>query len=75
MYTYDDKKKIYENLSQLIEIKKEDKNFIKTLIKLINKEENKNLIMKNEEGYYVNFTKLNDENIEELETFIKINKV
>lgn len=74
MYTYDDKKKIYENLSQLIEIKKEDKNFIKTLIKLINKEENKNLIMKNEEGYYVNFTKLNDENIEELETFIKINK-
>ena len=75
MYTYDDKKKIYENLSKLIEIKKEDKNFIKTLIKLINKEENKNLIMKNEEGYYVNFTKLNDENIEELETFIKINKV
>ena len=75
MYSYDDKKNIYEKLSHLIEVKKEDRNFIKSLIKLINKEENKNLIMKNEEGYYVNFTKLNDENIEEIETFMKINKL
>ena len=60
MYTYNEKKEIYDIVSRLIEEKSNDSFFIKELINIINEEENDYLIMKNQNGYYINFTKLND---------------
>ena len=70
-YSYNDKKEIYNKLSQIVELKKDDTQFIKRLMKLINKDENKNFIMQNENGYYVNFTKISENTITELERFLK----
>lgn len=72
MYTYKEKKEIYDLVSHLIEEKTNDSFFIKTLIDIINKEENDYLIMKNQNGYYINFTKLNDNIIKEIEEFIRL---
>lgn len=72
MYTYKEKKEIYDLVSHLIEEKTNDSFFIKTLIDIINKEENDYLIMKNQNGYYINFTKLNDNIIKEIEEFISL---
>lgn len=72
MYTYNEKKEIYDLVSHLIEEKTNDSFFIKTLIDIINKEENDYLIMKNQNGYYINFTKLNDNIIKEIEEFISL---
>ena len=72
MYTYNEKKEIYNIVSRLIEEKSNDSFFIKTLIDIINKEENDYLIMKNQNGYYINFTKLNDNIIKEIEEFISL---
>ena len=72
MYTYNEKKEIYNIVSRLIEEKSNDSFFIKELINIINEEENDYLIMKNQNGYYVNFTKLNDDIIKEIEEFISL---
>ena len=72
MYTYKEKKEIYDLVSHLIEEKTNDSFFIKTLIDIINKEENEYLIMKNQNGYYINFTKINDNIIKEIEEFISL---
>ena len=72
MYTYKEKKEIYDLVSHLIEEKTNDSFFIKTLIDIINKEKNDYLIMKNQNGYYINFTKLNDNIIKEIEEFISL---
>ena len=52
--------------------KSNDSFFIKELINIINEEENDYLIMKNQNGYYINFTKLNDNIIKEIEEFISL---
>lgn len=70
-YSYDKKKEIYNKLSQIVELKKDDLQFIKRLMKIVNKDENKNFIMQNENGYYVNFTKLTENTISELERYLK----
>lgn len=70
MYTYKEKKELYDLINHLIEKKNNDGFFIKNIIEIINKEKNTYLIMKNQNGYYVNFTKLNDDIIKELEEFI-----
>ena len=70
-YSYNDKKEIYNKLSQIVELKKDDLQFIKRLMKIVNKDENKNFIMQNENGYYVNFTKISENTITELERFLK----
>lgn len=72
MYTYNEKKEIYDIVSRLIEEKSNDSFFIKELINIINEEENDYLIMKNQNGYYINFTKLNDNIIKEIEEFISL---
>ena len=72
MYTYNEKKEIYNIVSRLIEEKSNDSFFIKELINIINEEENDYLIMKNQNGYYINFTKLNDNIIKEIEEFISL---
>lgn len=72
MYTYNEKKEIYDLVSRLIEERSSDSFFIKELIDIINKEENDYLIMKNQNGYYINFTKLNDNIIKEIEDFISL---
>ena len=72
MYTYNEKKEIYYIVSRLIEEKSNDSFFIKELINIINEEENDYLIMKNQNGYYINFTKLNDNIIKEIEEFISL---
>lgn len=72
MYTYNEKKEIYNLVSRLIEERSNDSFFIKELIDIINKEENDYLIMKNQNGYYINFTKLNDNIIKEIEEFISL---
>lgn len=72
MYTYNEKKEIYDVVSRLIEEKSNDSFFIKELINIINEEENDYLIMKNQNGYYINFTKLNDNIIKEIEEFISL---
>lgn len=72
MYTYNEKKEIYNIVSHLIEEKSNDSFFIKELINIINEEENDYLIMKNQNGYYINFTKLNDNIIKEIEEFISL---
>ena len=72
MYTYNEKKEIYDIVSRLIEEKSNDSFFIKELINIINEEENDYLIMKNQNGYYINFTKLNDNIIKEIEEFIRL---
>ena len=72
MYTYNEKKEIYNIVSRLIEEKSNDSFFIKELINIINEEKNDYLIMKNQNGYYINFTKLNDNIIKEIEEFIII---
>ena len=72
MYTYNEKKEIYNLVSRLIEERSNDSFFIKELIDIINKEENDYLIMKNQNGYYINFTKLNDNIIKEIEDFISL---
>ena len=54
MYTYNEKKEIYNIVSRLIEEKSNDSFFIKELINIINGEENDYLIMKNQNGYYIN---------------------
>ncbi len=72
MYTYNEKKEIYNIVSRLIEEKSNDSFFIKELINIINGEENDYLIMKNQNGYYINFTKLNDNIIKEIEEFISL---
>ena len=72
MYTYNEKKEIYDIVSRLIEEKSNDSFFIKELINIINEEENDYLIMKNQNGYYSNFTKLNDNIIKEIEEFISL---
>ena len=72
MYTYNEKKEIYDIVSRLIEEKYNDSFFIKELINIINEEENDYLIMKNQNGYYINFTKLNDNIIKEIEEFISL---
>ena len=70
-YSYDKKKEIYNKLNQLIETKKNDRYFIKNLLKMINKEENNNFILQNENGYYINLTKLSEETLETLEHYLK----
>ena len=72
MYTYNEKKEMYDIVSRLIEEKSNDSFFIKELINIINEEENDYLIMKNQNGYYINFTKLNDNIIKEIEEFISL---
>ena len=72
MYTYNEKKEIYNIVSRLIEEKSNDSFFIKELINIINEEKNDYLIMKNQNGYYINFTKLNDNIIKEIEEFISL---
>ena len=72
MYTYNEKKEIYNIVSRLIEEKSNDSFFIKELINIINGEENDYLIMENQNGYYINFTKLNDNIIKEIEEFISL---
>ena len=72
MYTYNEKKEIYNIVRRLIEEKSNDSFFIKELINIINEEENDYLIMKNQNGYYINFTKLNDNIIKEIEEFISL---
>ena len=72
MYTYNEKKEIYNIVSRLIEEKSNDSFFIKELINIINEEENDYLIMKNQNGNYINFTKLNDNIIKEIEEFISL---
>lgn len=72
MYTYNEKKEIYDIVSRLIEEKSNDSFFIKELINIINEEKNDYLIMKNQNGYYINFTKLNDNIIKEIEEFISL---
>ena len=72
MYTYNEKKEIYDIVSRLIEEKSNDSFFIKELINIINEEENDYLIIKNQNGYYINFTKLNDNIIKEIEVFISL---
>ena len=72
MYTYNEKKEIYDIVSRLIEEKSNDSFFIKELINIINEEENDYLIMKNQNGYYINFTKLNDNMLKEIEEFISL---
>ena len=72
MYTYNEKKEIYNIVSRLIEEKSNDSFFIQELINIINGEENDYLIMKNQNGYYINFTKLNDNIIKEIEEFISL---
>ena len=72
MYTYNEKKEIYNIVSRLIEEKSNDSFFIKELINIINEEDNDYLIMKNQNGYYINFTKLNDNIIKEIEEFISL---
>lgn len=72
MYTYNEKKEIYDLVSRLIEERSNDSFFIKELIDIINKEKNDYLIMKNQNGYYINFTKLNDNIIKEIEDFISL---
>lgn len=72
MYTYKEKKEIYESINRLLEKKTNDTFFINMLIDIINKEENDYLVMKNQNGYYINFTKLNDNIIKEIEDFVKL---
>ena len=72
MYTYNEKKEIYDIVSRLIEEKSNDYFFIKELINIIYEEEKDYLIMKNQNGYYINFTKLNDNIIKEIEEFISL---
>ena len=72
MYTYNEKKEIYNIVSRLIEEKSNDSFFIKELLNIIHEEEKEYLRMKNQNGCYINFTKLNDNIIKEIEEFISL---
>lgn len=71
-YTNKEKTELYEQISNIV--KSENQNnqkIINDLIDIIKKEKNQSLIFLDDSGYYINFTKLDNQIIENLNNYVQ----
>lgn len=71
-YTNKEKTELYEQISNIV--KSENQNnqkIINDLIDIIKKEKNQSLIFLDDSGYYINFTKLDNQIIENLDNYVQ----
>lgn len=73
MYSYQDKKNIYDSIEKILKLNNENKKkeFIKNLLEIFDhdKSNKTNIITKNN-GYYIKFNALTDSTLEEINEYV-----
>lgn len=73
MFSYQDKKNIFEQLEKILELNKDNKkkDFVENIINILNHDEkNKSFIILKNNGYYIKFNALSEDTLTEINEYI-----